>query len=205
LAESESICGEDKETIRRFVLHLKAQDVSTGRLAKYTYHLKNAIERLGTGTQRAKREDIERLVAWLQHDPGYTPHTVSDYLFATNRFFKFARFGNVDRVTPYPEEVRWIRTAMKANERKEPLFFTSAEVEVMIKTATSLRDKAMLAVGQGSSFSIADLTKDVVLDFSRLDEAAKTFYAEIALRQIWNSLTVGASTSNLRHEANRKH
>jgi hypothetical protein len=44
-----------------------------------------------------------------------------------------------------------------------------------------------LAVGEGS-FNI-DLAKDVVLDFSRLDEAAKTFYAEIALRQIWDSLT----------------
>src|SRR5437016_7097134 len=74
LGESESICLEDKETIRRFVRHLKAQDVSTGRLAKYTYHLKNAIERLGTSAQRAKREDIERLVAWLQHDSGYTAH-----------------------------------------------------------------------------------------------------------------------------------
>ncbi len=44
-----------------------------------------------------------------------------------------------------------------------------------------------LAVGEGS-FSI-DLTKDVVLDFSHLDESSKTFYAEIALRQIWSSLT----------------
>ena len=104
LDESESICNEDKETIRRFVRHLKAQDVSTGRLAKYTYHLKNTIERLGKSTERAKREDVERLVAWLQHDSGYTPHTVSDYLFAIKRPFKFARFGNVDRETAYPEE-----------------------------------------------------------------------------------------------------
>ena len=44
-----------------------------------------------------------------------------------------------------------------------------------------------LVVGEGS-FSI-DLTKDIVLDFSHLDESAKTFYAEIALRQIWSSLT----------------
>ncbi len=44
-----------------------------------------------------------------------------------------------------------------------------------------------LVVGEGS-FSI-DLTTDTVLDFSYLDESAKTFYAEIALRQIWSSLT----------------
>ena len=33
LDESESVCNEDKETIRRFVQHLRAQGVSTGRLA----------------------------------------------------------------------------------------------------------------------------------------------------------------------------
>ncbi len=42
--------------------------------------------------------------------------------------------------------------------------------------------------GPSSSFSI-DLAKDVVLDFSRLEENAKTFYAEIALRQVWNTIT----------------
>ncbi len=157
LDESESVCNEDKETIRRFVQHLRAQGVSTGRLAKYTYHLKNAIERLGTSVKLAKRPDIERLVSWLQHDSGYTPHTVSDYLFAIKRFFKFARYGNVDRETPYPEEVRWIRTAMKANERKEPLFFTSEEIETMIKAAISLRDKAMLAVGYEAGLRATEL------------------------------------------------
>ncbi len=157
LNQSRSICDEDKETIRRFVQHLKAQDVSTGRLAKYTYHLKNAIERLGMGVQLAKRADIERLVSWLQHDSGYTPHTVSDYLFAVKRFFKFARYGNVDRETPYPEEVRWIRTVIKANERKEPLFFTSEEIEAMIKAATNLRDKAMLAVGYEAGLRATEL------------------------------------------------
>ncbi len=45
--------------------------------------------------------------------------------------------------------------------------------------------------GGGSSFSV-DLTHDAVLDFSRLEESAKTFYAEVALRQIWNTLTGGS-------------
>ncbi|MDG6926680.1 MAG: tyrosine-type recombinase/integrase [Nitrososphaerota archaeon] len=157
LSESQIISSEDKETVRRFVQHLKAQGVSTGRLAKYTYHLKNAIERLGTSVQQAKRADIEGLVAWLQHDSGYTPHTISDYLFAIKRFFKFARCGNVDRETPYPEEVRWVKTAMKPNERKEPLFFTSEEVEAMIKAATNLRDKAMLAVGYEAGLRATEL------------------------------------------------
>lgn len=54
-----------------------------------------------------------------------------------------------------------------------------------------------LAVGEGS-FSI-DLTANVVLDFSRLEESAKTFYAEIALRQIWSSLTGRLPAASIAH------
>lgn len=66
----------------------------------------------------------------------------------------------------------------------------------MQRNATDIQREALalieeqtecLAVGEGS-FSI-DLAKDTVLDFSHLDESAKTFYAEIALRQIWKELT----------------
>ncbi|MGH9920693.1 MAG: hypothetical protein ACRD6W_17710, partial [Nitrososphaerales archaeon] len=76
-----------------------------------------------------------------------------------------------------------------------------ANLKRMERKATDIQREALalleqqtgsLAVGEGS-FNI-DLTRDVVLDFSRLDEAARTFYAEIALRQIWNSLTDRAAS-----------
>ena len=70
----------------------------------------------------------------------------------------------------------------------------------MRRKATDIQSEALSLIEQqtesldtggrspSSSFSI-DLTKDVVLDFSRLEENAKTFYAEIALRQVWNLIT----------------
>jgi hypothetical protein len=67
------------------------------------------------------------------------------------------------------------RTGRKATDiQKEALALIEAQI-------------GGLVVGEGS-FSV-DLAKDTVLDFSYLDESAKTFYAEIALRQIWSSLT----------------
>lgn len=148
LDESKGISAQDKQLLRDFIDHLTSQGISTGRLAKYLYHLRKAVERLGIGMREAKRGDIERFVAWLRQDSNYTPHTVSDYLFALKRFFKFVQYGNVDRETPWPQEVRWIRSTAKPNEKKEPEFLTSQEVEKMIEaTSTSLRDKAMLAVG----------------------------------------------------------
>ena len=66
------------------------------------------------------------------------------------------------------------RTGRKATDiQKEALALIEAQIEGLV-------------VGEGS-FSV-DLVKDTVLDFSYLDESAKTFYAEIALRQIWSSL-----------------
>ena len=76
-------------------------------------------------------------------------------------------------------------------------------LERIEKKATDIQTEAIalikeqtenLAVGEGS-FSI-DLTRNTVLDFSRLDESAKTFYAEVALRQIWNLMTgINASST----------
>jgi hypothetical protein len=74
-------------------------------------------------------------------------------------------------------------------EFKEKLKQVERKATDIQQEALSLIEQQIesLAVGEGS-FSI-DLTQDTVLDFSYLDESAKTFYAEIALRQIWGSVT----------------
>ena len=146
LLDKSKIPQHDKDIIRRFIEHLSSMGVSTGRLAKYLFHLKNFAVHLGVQIEDARRADIERFVSWL-NGSGYAPHTASDYILAVKRFYKFVRSGNVDMETPWPDEVRWMRKAIKPNERRQPEFFTSAEIESMIKAASGPRDKAMLAVG----------------------------------------------------------
>jgi integrase/recombinase XerD len=145
LDESEILSGGDKELIREFLEHLRAKRVSTGRLAKYGFTIRRLTEHLGVPIQNATRKDIERLSIWVQ-EQGYSPHTIQDSLFAIKYFYKYVRVGNTDHETPFPEEVRWLKVRQKANERKEPDFFTPAEVETLIKCATRLRDKCMLSV-----------------------------------------------------------
>ncbi|MDE1862989.1 MAG: tyrosine-type recombinase/integrase [Thaumarchaeota archaeon] len=144
--DESNISQHDRDIIRKFTYHLSSMGVSKGRLAKYLFHLKNFAEHLGVQIEDAKRADIERFVSWL-NSSGYAPHTASDYILAVKRFYKFVRSGNVDKETSWPDEVRWMHKAIKPNERRQPEFFTSIEVETMIKTASTLRDKAMLAVG----------------------------------------------------------
>ncbi|MDE1862099.1 MAG: tyrosine-type recombinase/integrase [Thaumarchaeota archaeon] len=144
--DESKISQHDRDIIRKFIYHLSSMGVSKGRLAKYLFHLKNFAEHLGVPIEDARRADIERFVSWL-NSSGYAPHTASDYILAVKRFYKFVRYGNVDKETPWPDEVRWMHKAIKPNEKRQPEFFTSSEVEMMIKTACTLRDKAMLAVG----------------------------------------------------------
>ncbi|MGD0318930.1 MAG: tyrosine-type recombinase/integrase [Nitrososphaerales archaeon] len=145
LDESTMLSERDKELIRGFIEHLRAKRVSTGRLAKYTFTVRQLMEHLGAHVEDAVRKDIERLSIWIQ-EQDYSPHTVSDSFFTIKYFYKFVRNGNTDHDTPFPEEVRWLKAQQKANERKEPEFFTPAEVETLIKSADKLRDKCMLSV-----------------------------------------------------------
>ncbi len=78
----------------------------------------------------------------------------------------------------------------KANLRRMETKATDIQSEALALVRQQTESLAVAGSG-GSSFSV-DLTRDVVLDFSRLEESAKTFYAEVALRQIWNTLTGGS-------------
>lgn len=105
IASSKIIIPSDKKQIRALLDHLAARRVSTGRLSKYAFHLKTIVEHLHITLEKAKRKDIEKLMVWVNAQ-GYSPDTIADYGMITKRFFKFIRFGNVDRETTFPEEVR---------------------------------------------------------------------------------------------------
>jgi site-specific recombinase XerD len=145
LDESEILSDGDKELIREFLEHLRAKRVSTGRLAKYGFTIRRLTEHLGVPIRSATRKDVEKLSIRVQ-EQSYSPHTIQDSLFAIKYFYKFVRNGNTDHETPFPEEVGRLKVRQKANERREPEFFTPAEVESLIKSATRLRDKCMLSV-----------------------------------------------------------
>ncbi|MEM3671345.1 MAG: hypothetical protein QW767_06345 [Thermoprotei archaeon] len=76
----------------------------------------------------------------MQYDSGRS-YTISDYFFTVKKFSKFLRYGNVDKETPYAEEIRWIKKAVRPNERKELLFPTGDEIVAMVKVASSIRDR----------------------------------------------------------------
>jgi integrase len=84
------------------------------------------------------------------------------------KFYKFVRFGNADKTTPYPVEVAWVSTTIKKNEVKEPIVITENEARMMVEAAPSIRDKALVAVAYEGGFRIGELLGlrigDVTLD-----------------------------------------
>jgi site-specific recombinase XerD len=124
-------------------------------------------EHLGTSFEKTSRRDIELFMSWLRGG-NYRPHTVEDYIMAVKRFYKFVVYGNVDRDTPFPDSVKWLRKSTKPNERTTPEFLTDKEVESMIKVANHLRDKTMLSVGYEAGLRASELLTmsvgDVIFD-----------------------------------------
>jgi hypothetical protein len=80
---------------------------------------------------------------------------------------------------------------MRQNAKRMKKNATEMQKEVLTLIEQQIES---LAIGEGV-FTI-DLSRDTVFDFSGLDESAKTFYAETALRQIWTLLTEGGGDSS---------
>ncbi len=165
LDRSPKVSQQDKERVRAFVENLRVRALGTGRLAKHVQKLKVMLEILDVPLDRATRADVERLVLALE-ERHLRPVTLIDYLFIIKRFFKFVKYGNVDRETPYPAEVAWIKRRMKPSEGRTAEFLTPSEVKAMIAAAEKTRDKAMIAVGFEGGFRTGELLGLEIRDLS---------------------------------------
>jgi integrase len=172
LERSPKISQKDKQLVRDLVDNLRVRALGTGRLAKHVLKLRLMLEILDVQVDMATRKDIERLVLALE-EKHLRPVTLIDYLFILKRFFKFVKYGNVDRETPYPEEVAWIKRKMKPNEGRTAEFLTPSEVRKMIAAAEKMRDKAMIAVGFEGGFRTGELLGLDIRDLSFDDMGVK--------------------------------
>ena len=91
LYSSTDIYEEDKVNISRMVEHLLARGVSKARAAKYIYHLLVLARVAGKPFKSLGREDIERLVSWINASD-YTEHTKHDYYkIILKKFYQWLR------------------------------------------------------------------------------------------------------------------
>lgn len=170
-----SIPDVDKEIIKQFLQFSQAQGVSYGRLFKLTWSLHSLRAHLPCNIRDATKRDITQLLAWLNtaqktqrggavpyardssaSNGRYSANTKSDMKKILKKFYKFVKYGDADKLTPYPEEVRWISTGIKKNEVVEPDPITEAEAKRMIEAAPSTIDKAFIAFLFEGGFRIGE-------------------------------------------------
>ncbi|MEM3433187.1 MAG: tyrosine-type recombinase/integrase [Nitrososphaerales archaeon] len=169
---SSSIEDEDKQLIKGFADRLQAEGISKGRIVKYINHLKICAELVGFGQERpwfkeSTRKDVERLVGRIEASD-YKPHTKHDYKVVLRRFYQWLK--ECDRGDEeYPEEVSWIKTTIKKNEKKLPEDLLSEEEVLRIADhALCQRDRAFTLLLYDSGGRIGEILplriKDVTFD-----------------------------------------
>ena len=88
--------------------HLSALGLSTGRLVKYATYLCVLLKAIDFNPREAGRDDVERVVAWINSQP-YSPWTRHDYKLVLRKLIQYAKLGRCDGDTPIPPEVSWIK------------------------------------------------------------------------------------------------
>jgi integrase/recombinase XerD len=181
LEGDDAIRPQDKKLISSFLKHLKAKEISLGRQAKYVNHLRTIAHNMSVPFRGAKRRDIEELITRLaDHEIAvakkdgtepkrrYSPETMADFKMIVKVFMKFVRYGDTDKDTPYPDEVRWLRKTIKKSDEREKPYFTDQEAIDMVKAAKSVMKKAFIALraevgprpGEGLLLRVGDLQFD---------------------------------------------
>lgn len=134
-----------------FIRHKEAHGVSVGRLYKYAWELFDLKELLPIPFRKANRASIENLVrkigsAELNGKPRWSGETKSDLKKALKTFYKYVRYGNADKLTPFPKEVAWIETSVPLHEQKEVVPLDELKMQAIIDQAPTVMEKAYYGV-----------------------------------------------------------
>lgn len=145
----------NKALIDKFLVEMKASQMSEKRIVKYRYFLPKLSKWLGKPFKEVTKDDMIKLMVKVQ-DMELKEWTKVTYRSLIKRFYKWL-YGNED----YPDVVRWIKTGMSKSKMVLPnQLLTEDDVNVLINSATNLRDKAFVRVLYESGCRIGELVGD---------------------------------------------
>ena len=131
----------------KFIEHLASLGLSVPRLAKYAAHLPVILRLLdGERLREASREDVERVVAWINRQP-YTDTTKRDLKLVLKKFIQYIKCGSCSKDAVLPPEVSWLKVHARNDSTVQPSdLLTQEQVKKLIASAQNPRDKAMICV-----------------------------------------------------------
>ena len=151
--KNSNILESNKQRLSEFTTHCLADSVGKNKASRYLYDMVNIAEWLGKPFEDANKKDIERIMICLENATKkdmkgnltnifYSPWTKRGYKVIIRKFYKWLRDSK-----SFPDEVDWIKIAIKENQKKLPEHMLSEqEIMSLINATPCIRDKALIAV-----------------------------------------------------------
>lgn len=154
IMEDKSILPENKKLIMEFMKELELKDYSMHRQYKYLLKLHKIAKQMKVPFDKAKREDIEKIILWIKKRKDINETTKLDYKIVLKRFYRW--IGNGE----YPECVKFFKTTDKNNNKKLPEeMLTPKDIKKLLKAAKHPRDRAFIAMLWETGARIGELIK----------------------------------------------
>ncbi len=161
------ISEKNIELILRFKNHCHILNNSKSRVLRYMVTLRQLALFFEKDFDKVNKQDVEKVVGIINSTQKWAPATKHAIKIMLKRFYKWL-YGKDEE---YPMEVKWIKSRIKATEKKLPgdgELITQEDVNKAIEQATNLRDKAFIStiyesgcrIGELSSIRIQDVEFD---------------------------------------------
>lgn len=169
--KGQGISDSDKELIFKFRDKAYTKDLTDTRVLFYLNKLQKLSEWTDKDLKDLEREDIDKLVAKInkKYDSEWTKQ---GYKIAIRKFFQWLDGKNWNS-KKYPDKVEWISTTIKKNKNEDPDILTKEEVKKLIKTASSVRNKALISFLYESGARVGELLNIKIKDIEFDDYGAK--------------------------------
>jgi integrase/RNA polymerase subunit RPABC4/transcription elongation factor Spt4 len=164
-----SLSEADREDILNFIDFLQKDERSSLRTILYIQVLLRVKKVIRRPFRECTKEDIQHYINYLE-DKGYRPSTLLTYKSIIKKFFKVV-YGNNEY---YPDAVRWIKLKVSKDKQREEeqlsydQFLTEDEIKLLIDTASTIQQKALIAVGYETGARPEELLniriKDILFD-----------------------------------------
>jgi len=152
----------NRELILEFERKLLSEGLTSVRVEKYIEKLRKISEALGKDFDKVTKRDIEEFIYRVERSD-YSPWTKHDYKVVLKRFYKWLK-GNDEE---YPEEVKWIKTTLKAKDELLPEdLLTEDEVMKLVEACSNPRDKAFIITLYESGARIGEVGSMRIRDVS---------------------------------------
>jgi integrase len=155
--DNSEISKKNKDIVLKFMDECYSRGLSDTRVLFYVSRLWVILSRwTEMNLDELNKEDIKSLVRRIETSD-YTEWTKQNYKVTIKKVIQLLGGYEWDS-KEYPESVKWIKLSIKNNRKRLPEeILTEEEIKKMIKIASNIRDKALVAVLYESGCRIGEL------------------------------------------------